>query len=91
MSRLIDADAVMAGIRETIESSGCVNHEKEIIECVEYAPTIDPVKHGRWTFEPFYLGRAHAVVICSECGGAFDGSVGFHYCGNCGAKMDGEP
>lgn len=98
MSRLIDADVVLAGIDQIWDANPTENPYTDfgqaldsVSEIVEMAPTIDPVKHGKWTFEPFYLGRAHAVVICSECGGAFDGSVGFHYCGNCGAKMDGEP
>ena len=39
--RLIDADALLSDIERTIEESGCVNHESEIMDCVRYAPTID--------------------------------------------------
>ena len=39
--RLIDADALMADIEKTIEDSGCVNHEGEILDCVACAPTIN--------------------------------------------------
>ena len=39
--RLIDADALLSDIAKTIEESGCVNHESEIIDCIEYAPVID--------------------------------------------------
>lgn len=46
--RLIDADDLLADIEKTIEESGCVNHEGEIMDCIEYAPTINPVKRGEW-------------------------------------------
>ena len=48
------------------------------------APTIEPVKHGRWICED---GR---FSTCSECGdrwGIWSGTL--YYCPNCGAKMDG--
>ena len=45
--RLIDADALLSDIERTIEESGCVNHEGEIIDCVQYAPTIDAVQAVR--------------------------------------------
>jgi hypothetical protein len=48
--RLIDADALIADIYTTIEDSGCVNHEKEIIECVMYADVVAavPAVSGGW-------------------------------------------
>ena len=49
--RLIDKEALLSDIELTITESGCVNHEREIIDCVKYAPTIDAV----------------AVVRCREC------------------------
>lgn len=39
--RRIDADTLLQDINKTISGSGCVNHEKEIIECIESAPTIE--------------------------------------------------
>ena len=38
--RLIDVDALIADIHITIDNSGCVNHEKEIMDCVIYADII---------------------------------------------------
>ena len=35
--RLIDADALLIDIENTIKESGCVNHESEIMDCIEYA------------------------------------------------------
>ena len=49
--RLIDADALLSDIERTIEESGCVNHESEIMDCVRYAPEVDAVH----------------VVRCGEC------------------------
>ena len=51
------------------------------------APTIEPVKHGKWINGD-----------CSECGFPIptDDRIDYiaeadvHYCYNCGAKMDGE-
>ena len=52
--RLIDADALLSDIERTIEESGCVNHEGEIMDCVRYAPEVDVVP----------------VVRCGECANA---------------------
>lgn len=51
MSDLIDRANLLAEIQLAIEDSGCVNHEREIIDCVRYAPTIDAVQ----------------VVRCKDC------------------------
>ena len=51
------------------------------------APTIDPVRHGRWEIES-------GLAVCSICGKTpsevyIDGSEKWNYCPNCGARMDG--
>lgn len=56
------------------------------------APTIDPVKHGKW--KPFDLTWGRSVYACSSCGEAFEvpteiGKPIYDYCPNCGAKMEG--
>ena len=48
---LIDREALLADMSQTVENSGCVYHEDEIIDCVKYAPTIDAVE----------------VVFCKNC------------------------
>jgi len=56
---------------------------------LRYVPTVDaePVRHGRWIREPNCWYR------CSECGSHYPSianNIDYHYCPNCGAKMDEE-
>ena len=57
---------------------------------IENAPTVDAVKHGHWLFYEEPDGYYHSE--CSECGRWCDEDVflkgKWHYCPNCGAKMD---
>lgn len=47
----------------------------------------EPVKHGRWIAQTDYPGT---YAKCSECGCRCRGYVpNYHYCPDCGAKMDG--
>ena len=58
---------------------------------IDEQPTIDPVKHGKWTWESVptidNLHKYHQVR-CSVCGERFISEV--NYCPNCGARMDGK-
>lgn len=93
--RLIDADALIAEIKRTFPR----NNAKTVfaITFINGAPTIEaePVKRGKWI--EHYLEKwrdAPWGYNCSECGAWF--VVGqepikrYHYCPNCGAKMDAE-
>lgn len=40
---LISQSALLNDIRKTIEESGCVNHEGEMLDCIRYAPAVDAV------------------------------------------------
>ena len=57
-------------------------------EDIAAAPTIDPVRHGRWIWDD-------EGYHCSECfyhtywDPGEEISVEWRYCPNCGAKMDG--
>ena len=91
MPRYRDADALMADIERTIENSGCVNHEGEIMDCVRYAPEVGvvPAVRGEWKTNSNYPDK----LICSVCGYKEDmwwADNGTHYCPNCGAKMEVE-
>ena len=65
------------------------------IEDVDAIPPADvaPVKHARWieytkVIIPEPYNKWEQAWKCSECG-FDDGFVGYDYCPNCGAKMDG--
>jgi hypothetical protein len=92
--RLIDADALMADIERTIENSGCVNHEGEIMDCVRYASEVDavPVVRGEWVKSDDYKGW----LVCSACrdcyvDNAWVNGKKWRYCPNCGALMEDKP
>lgn len=65
-------------------------------DVIDDLPSADvaPVRHGRWeSFEDVFMETCYQ---CSECGLSFylaDGGTPkeneYHYCPNCGAKMDG--
>ena len=58
--------------------------------CVETCPAADvaPVVHGEW------VNCKNGDATCSRCGirqrAVYDDDNEQHYCGHCGAKMDGE-
>lgn len=106
--RLIDANALLSAIDEEIEYSveyaetnfQLINKVLKIArKDIECAPTIDAksVKHGKWEWEPGYVGT---TAKCSACGLS---PMGFYslpinqigrlpeypFCPKCGAKMDG--
>ena len=60
----ISRDAVLADIEQTIENSGCVNHEGEIIDCASYAIAADVVE----------------VVRCKDCEQYVAGEIGYGKC-----------
>lgn len=87
--RLIDADALP-------KYTGYALSADEVAMAVENAPTIDPVRHGRWIIEnDDDIGWEK--VTCSECGEditsiapVVHGHCTFDYCPYCGAKMEEE-
>jgi len=80
----ISRATVLSDIEQTIENSGCVNHEREIIDCVRYATSADVVQvvHARWGAD-----ADGDYYRCSACSEWQDRKTA--YCPNCGAKMDG--
>lgn len=70
---MIDKDALLSDIERTIEESGCVNYESEIMDCVRYAPelgAVPVVRCGEWiyTIEKGSCMDYHVTAKCSECG-----------------------
>ena len=61
----------------------------KIIERIKCAPAVDvaPVVHGRWDITEGMIENA----VCSNCGRHFQSYYeAYHYCPNCGAKMEGD-
>ena len=87
MPRYIDAEALISDIERTIEESGCVNHEGEIMDCVRCASEVDavPVVRGEWI-------EHEDEMECPQCGYFWNycdnDTERFNYCPNCGAKME---
>lgn len=55
---------------------------------IHNAPTADvaPVRHGKWTITEGMIENA----VCSNCGRHFQSYYEeYHYCPNCGCRMDG--
>lgn len=87
--RLIDGDKLYSTLYEIrmdevakygrIDTEHCCSLSTALYE-IYNAPTIDPVKHGKWII-------SDGCVCCSECG---EPNMEWNYCPNCGAKMEGE-
>jgi len=65
----------------------------DMIDDLENAPTVDPVKHGHWVEQEHCDWVYSKEYRCSECGKyrLMTNPFGreWNYCPNCGAKMDG--
>ena len=97
--RLIDADALMEDIEQTVRFScrdGVPSAEmrgaNKVIDRIEVAPTLSPddVRGvGEWIK---YAPHNSDIVVCSACEKFWilDGDqYNFRYCPNCGARMKG--
>lgn len=67
----------------------------DVVGCTAYKDATSMVElcHGHWTIETDWnYPYGKMTRICSECGHrrAFIRYEVVNYCGNCGAKMDGE-
>ena len=99
--RLIDADELVKTLSEeavhilkkafsnysTAEARGIVM----AIDSVKKAPTIEPVKRGKWVGKQYCnMDDANTYCAnCSECGVEVCLWEHESYCPNCGANMDG--
>lgn len=97
--RLIDADALEKKLQKqreiyiNLDMKGAEHLlVHDFLRYVWEAPTIDPVRHGRWIEHEDEEDTAHAH--CSGCGWVaryYETDIvnEANYCPNCGAKMDG--
>ena len=87
--RLIDADNLVSICKIMADKTDSPQIWEQLISMIESVPTIEaePVKQGRWIWDD-------EGYHCSECMYHAYGNTGevlsgeWHYCPNCGAKMD---
>lgn len=89
--RLIDADKLKA---ELFDADWMMDNDEHMVEeIVERQPTVDDetVRHGRWELCYEDWRKQIAGDMCSACGFRHYGCgiSHYHYCPNCGAKMEG--
>lgn len=89
--RLIDADALrISALDATKSSEFAFDHcfpYWQFSKCIKEAPTIDPVKRGKWIFKGTSID-GKKVYECSACHA--DICATGNFCKECGARMDGE-
>ena len=96
--RLIDANALSDAVDESKHNNPHpqgmirINHRNEhdhFLRMILDAPTVDAVEvvHGQWEWKP--LNDTTWQLRCSVCGSEDGANETYHYCPNCGAKMDG--
>lgn len=88
--RLIDADALKEELKEP---NVWWETESQAQGIIDAAPTIDPVKHGKWEVKPTLRDNVW-LCRCSACRHKFslngsNNTIELAYCPWCGAKMDG--
>ena len=99
MSDYIDRDELIKHIKDLPtwwgdDSVGCAFYLTRAITSIENAPVADvqEIKHGEWKlcYEDWRMQIAGDE--CSACGFQHYGTCisHYHYCLNCGAKMDGD-
>lgn len=97
--KLVDADALMADIKECIERK-YANSEYEQLEgleialsCIDEQPTIEERKTGKWRYSRNISSISYSdmMITCDQCGYTKERSHGdvFNFCPSCGAKMEG--
>lgn len=95
MSDYIDRAALGIGLcnRDIFENKGYADGWNAAVKILKKAPAADvqAVKHGKWKlcYEDWRMQIAGDE--CSACGFQHYGTCisHYHYCPNCGAKMDG--
>lgn len=100
MAEYIEQDALMRRIKE-IHCAECDSYHgvrcracwvDDTLDYIDSEPAADvaPVRHGKWEYEPPTI-NTYGMLKCSKCGWwTLDQSVCdvYHYCPNCGCKMD---
>ena len=95
MSDYIDRAALGVDLcnRDVFENKGYADGWNTAVKILKEAPAVDvqEIKHGKWKLCYEDWRRQIAGDECSACGFQHYGTCisHYHYCPNCGAKMDG--
>lgn len=80
--------------RDVFENKGYADGWNAAVKILKEAPAVDvqEIKHGEWKLCYEDWRRQIAGDECSACGFQHYGTCisDYHYCPNCGAKMDGK-
>lgn len=80
------------GSRDYRREKGTIQEAIKMVSFPEYTPSADvaPVRYGRWETEMDDMGwLKHTCPICGYVKRTdIHVSLGWHYCPNCGARMD---
>lgn len=96
MAEYIDREAAIEAIADRFEQIGddiraaSIRSKMSILRGIP-AADVKPVVHGRWeSEEDTYFGFTDVEHRCSQCGKSYSGQgfCAFHFCPNCGARMD---
>ena len=82
MAEYIDREAALIKLMQ----DGC---SAKNLQSISDMPAVDvaPVRHGRWVEkEKYTFGIMYDCSLCENC--ILDTGHPWHYCPNCGAKMD---
>ena len=98
MPEYIDRDTAVKEVMAAKWESGSDGAMAMEIVAAPPAADVEPVRHGRWDLSPASIRRVKKTnipeAVCSLCGKRFcditNSVTLYHYCPNCGAKMDGE-
>ena len=93
---MIDGKEVLKKIYELKQRASIIGHRDvedvldELIRFVDFAPTIEERKMGKWILKSNGGGWGPKVFMCSACRDAFyPNADDMKYCPNCGAEMEG--
>lgn len=89
MSRYIDTDKVLEVAMIHKDFGQCIADLVSLKEVLHDTPTADvaPVMHGHWIkYAKYSFGTMYDCSICSTR--IIDDGHSWHYCPNCGAKMN---
>lgn len=98
MAKYIEREAILDLLKNKYQDMSAMpasyykgfQYALKTIEKIKPAADAAPVRHGKWEYEPPTI-NTYGMLKCSKCGWwTLDQSVCdvYHFCPNCGCKMD---